>query len=531
VASVDGRYQVIVVGGGPVGMALAVELGRRGISCAVVERRERPEPIPKGQNLTQRTLEHFHFWGCAEALRAARVLPPGYPIGGVVCYGDLASEYWHAPAGREAVGAYYFQGNERLPQYRTEAVLRERARAIPEVTTLFGWSALQVRADDRSARVTVLRDGEARERVLEADYVVGCDGARSLVRGQLGIPRSGPALSRRMVLAVFRSRELHEKLARFPERTTYRVLHPALDGYWRFFGRVDVGESFFFHAPLPPGRQPENLDIREVLYEAAGFPFACELDHVGFWGLRIEVAGTYRRGRGFIAGDACHSHPPYGGYGLNTGLEDAVNLGWKLAATLQGAGGEHLLDSYSEERQPIFAETGEGVIAAMIRRDGDFLRRYSPGKDRAEFEHAWAAQMGNADTGPAWYEPHYEGSPVVSGAPGGSCGVRGGHSFLARPGHHLAPQVLSSGRNVFEALGSGFTLLAFGGTGQGAARARERSRALGVPLTVVEDSYAEGRRAYGSPLILVRPDQYVAWAGSELPADLSGLLARSAGMN
>src|SRR4030081_3599162 len=112
------RYQVIIVGGGPVGMGLAVDLGLRGISCALVERHRTPQRIPKGQNLTQRTLEHFYFWGIVDALRAARVMPPGYPIGEVTAFGNLMSEYWHAPAGRELVRPYYFQANERMPQYR-----------------------------------------------------------------------------------------------------------------------------------------------------------------------------------------------------------------------------------------------------------------------------------------------------------------------------------------------------------------------------------------------------------------------------
>ncbi len=109
-------YQVVIVGGGPVGFALAVELGQRNVSCAVVERHHDVGRIPKGQNLTQRTLEHFYFWNCVEELRAARLLPPGYPIGGVTAYGNLASEYWYAPPGLEQVRSYYFQEDERLPQ-------------------------------------------------------------------------------------------------------------------------------------------------------------------------------------------------------------------------------------------------------------------------------------------------------------------------------------------------------------------------------------------------------------------------------
>lgn len=525
------RYQVVVVGGGPVGMGLAIELGQRGISCAVVERRVTPQRIPKGQNLTQRTLEHFSSWGCVDELRAARILPPDYPIGGVVAYGDLMSDYWHAPAGREAVGEYYFQRNERLPQYSTEAVLRERAHVLPKVTTFYGWSATHVEQDEAGIRVTAVSDANrAEEMTLEADYLVGCDGARSMVREEMGIDRTGADFDQRMVLAVFRSRALHEGLARFPERTTYRVLHPDLKGYWRFFGRIDVGEGWFFHAPVAKDTVEEGYDIHALLEAAAGFSFPYELDHVGFWDLRVEVAQVYRNGRAFIAGDSCHSHPPYYGYGLNSGLEDAANLGWKLGAVLDGWGGDHLLDSYSEERQPIFAETGEDIIAAGIERDRVFLERYSPEHDLVEFERAWTSEMAIADTGPQWYEPHYEGSSVVAGVPGARCSIHGGHSFAARTGHHLAPQRLSDGRNVFEALGTGFTLLAFD-VERGAFVDLERSaRSLGIPLDIVQDSYADGRRSYGSRLVLVRPDQYVAWVGDEAPEDPGLLLGNVAGL-
>src|SRR6266568_6152115 len=141
-------YDVAIVGGGPVGVALAVELGQRGVSCVLVERHLTPQQIPKGQNLTQRTLEHFYFWRCVDELRAARVMPPGYPIGGVTAYGNLMSEYWYSPPGREAVRSYYFQENDRLPQYCTEEVLRTRVSALPSAVCLSGWSAQTIAQDE-----------------------------------------------------------------------------------------------------------------------------------------------------------------------------------------------------------------------------------------------------------------------------------------------------------------------------------------------------------------------------------------------
>jgi 2-polyprenyl-6-methoxyphenol hydroxylase-like FAD-dependent oxidoreductase len=523
------RFQVIIVGGGPVGVALAVELGQRGVECAVVERHLTPQQIPKGQNLTQRTLEHFYFWNCVDELRAARLLPPGYPIGGVTAYGNLMGEYWYSPKGREVVHSYYFQENDRLPQYLTEEVLRRRLESLPSVTCLFGRSAKSVEQNDKGVRVLVADEGwPYEEQVLAADYVVGCDGARSLVRDILGIDRGGADFDQRMVLAVFRSKELHEGLKRFPERTTYRVLKPELRGYWQFFGRVDVGEGWFFHAPVPAGTTQQNYDFHGLLQEAAGFQFGCTFDHVGFWDLRIAVADRYRGGRAFIAGDAAHTHPPYGGFGLNSGLEDVANLGWKLAAVLQGWGGDSLLDSYSAERRPIFVETGEAVIAGGIERDRAFLDRYNPALDKAEFEAAWS-EMAMGGLGAQSYEPHYEGSPVVMGPPDGTCSIHGSHSFMARAGHHLAPQQLSIGRNVFEELGDCYSLLVFD-AGPLSKPFEKAAQALGMPLKVIEDTDEAGRREYAARLILVRPDQYVVWAGDSPPNDAGALLRRVAGI-
>jgi 2-polyprenyl-6-methoxyphenol hydroxylase-like FAD-dependent oxidoreductase len=551
------RYQVIIVGGGPVGVALAVELGQRGISCALVERHLTPQRIPKGQNLTQRTLEHFYFWNCVEELRAARIMPPGYPIGGVTAYGNLMSDYWFAQEGRESVQSYYFQKNERLPQYLTEEVLRRRLKDLPSVTTMFSWSAETIEQDGDGVRVTVGEYSGAKEpvfgwaadpvgpdgksegasplpsapsirRVLEADYVVGCDGGRSTVREQLGIDRGGSDFDQRMVLAVFRSRELHEGLKRFPERTTYRVLKPELKGYWQFFGRIDVGEGWFFHAPVPNDTTPENYDFHGLLQEAAGFKFPVAFDYVGFWDLRIQIASRYRQGRAFIAGDAAHTHPPYGGFGLNNGLEDVTNLGWKLTAALQGWGGDRLLDSYGEERRPIFIETGEAMIAGGIERDRAFLERYSPERNREEFEEAWS-KLATGGNRPQSYEPHYEGSSVVLGPPNSACSIHGRHSFVAEAGHHLAPQLLSSGRNVFEELGPAFTLLAFGADPRAVEAIEKAAKSAGVPLKVVRDTYEEGRKAYESRLVLVRPDQYVVWTGDAAPSDGTKVMQTIAG--
>jgi 2-polyprenyl-6-methoxyphenol hydroxylase-like FAD-dependent oxidoreductase len=521
--------QVVIVGGGPVGTGLAIELGQRGIRCILVERYLNPQPIPKGQNLTQRTMEHFHFWGAEKELRAARTIPPEYGIGGMTSYGTLLGKYHHDWLQRELVRPFYFTDNERLPQYATEAVLRRRLAELPAVETLYGWSAEELGQDANGVHVTAAERGGPGRRHLRADYLVGCDGSRSTVREKAGITQTRTDHDRLMVLLVFRSKGLHELLQRYPGKSFYNVLHPELKGYWRFFGRVDLGTTWFFHAPVPPGTTKDSMDFRRYLHAAAGAEFDVEFDHIGFWDLRIAIADSYRRGRIFIAGDAAHSHPPYGGYGINTGLEDAANLGWKLAATLQGWAGAGLLDSYGEERRPVFESTAREFIEKSIQVDRDFLQAFSPEHDLQAFERAWAERQSGARSEVASFEPHYEGSTVVWGPSGSRCSAVGSHSFLARAGHHLAPRQIRPGRNVYEELGSSFSLLALQDGDAVPARFEEAARRLRIPLKVIPGADADARASYGAAYVLVRPDQFVAWASDELRTDAAEILSRAIG--
>jgi 2-polyprenyl-6-methoxyphenol hydroxylase-like FAD-dependent oxidoreductase len=467
-------------------------------------------------------MEHMAAWGCEAELRAAKPIPDSYGIGGLTAYGSLLGKYHYDWMRRELVRPYYYTDNERLPQYATEAVLRARAAQLPSVEFMLGWQAEDVVQDENGVAVAITERNGPGRKWLRGDYVVGCDGSRSIVRDRAGITQTLSDHDRTMVLAVFRSPELHEKLLEhYPGKSFFCTLTPDMKGYWRFFGRVDMDARFFFHAPVPLGTTRDNYDFTALIHQSAGASFGVQYDHIGFWDLRFAVADSYRAGRVFIAGDAAHSHPPYGGYGINLGFEDARNLGWKLAATLQGWGGEALLDSYSAERQPVFVSAAADFIEKSIHVDRDFLAAFDPNQDLAAFEAEWARRSSGAVAEVGAFEPHYEGSPAVFGPDGGRCSAVGSHVFLARPGHHLPPCMLSDGRNVFQALGEGFTLLAFGADPAG-------FEAAGGKLTVVQDTAADGRERYGARLILVRPDAYVAWAGDNA-VDAAAILRRAGG--
>jgi 2-polyprenyl-6-methoxyphenol hydroxylase-like FAD-dependent oxidoreductase len=522
------RAEVAIIGGGPVGLGLAIELGQRGIDCVLVERQAAMHRVPKGQNLTQRTLEHFHFWGMEKALRASRTIPAEYGIGGLTAFGALTGPHTYDWLQRDWVRDYYFTANERVPQYVTETVLRRRLANLPTVRTYYGWSAEAVGKDGEGARASIVNSAGQR-RTLRADYLIGCDGSRSLVREAAGISETRSDHDRLMVLLVFRSERLQELVARFPGKSYFKVLSPELDGYWRFIGRVNLEQTWFFHAPVPREAAANGLDAAACLAEAVGAPIDVDLEYTGFWDLRVAGADAYRSGPILIAGDAAHSHPPYGGYGVNTGLEDAVNLGWKLAATLRGWGGPALLDSYERERRPVFLSTARDFIERSIAEDRDFLRRFDPAKDEAAFAQAWQGREQDARVEIDTFEPNYEGSPIVCGPPDGRCSALGGHAVRARAGHHLAPAPLSDGRDIFEALGTGFTLFALDANPAAVAAFVAAADALGAPLTVVSDSRRDRRALYEAELILIRPDQFVAWTGSAGEADPAGIMARATG--
>jgi hypothetical protein len=474
-------------------------------------------------------MEHFQFWEVEDAIRAARVMPADFPIAGMTSYGTLLSEYSYEWYARDLVRPYYFTANERLPQYLTESVLRARVEELPAVDCWYGWSVEQVEQDDDGARVIIAETGTKGRRVLEGNYLAGCDGSRSVVREQAGITQGLSDHNRLMVLLVFRSAELHELLGRYPDASFFNVLHPDLEGYWRFLGRVDVGESWFFHAPVPPGTTRDNFDFVGLLHETVGAEFACEIEHVGFWDLRFAIADKYRAGRVFVLGDAAHSHPPYGGHGINLGFEDARNLGWKLAARLQRWGSDELLDSYEQERHPVFKVTAEEFILSYIENDRAFLSSHDPGRDRDDFDRAWETRRAGANADVQSFEPNYEGSPVVAGPVDGVCSARGSHEFTARSGHHLPPRSLSNGQSISDALGPGFTLLALDAAPDTIASFEQAAIRLSVPMRVVQDGYTGELMDYRSRLVLIRPDHFVAWTANEPPSDPVEVLRRCIG--
>ena len=500
--------QVLIVGGGPVGLGLAIELGQRGVATLVLEAHHRPQNIPKGQNLTQRTMEHFQAWGVEKELRRAQPIPAEADSGGITAYGSLLHGPHHDWLKRNLVNDFYCARNARLPQYATEYVLRDRVAQLGGVKLHSGWQVESVEQEKEFGRVRAVNKDDGRAREFVADYVIGCDGSRSTVRQSAGISQTMHDHDKLMALLVFRSPEFDRLLQGFSGKSYFNVLHPDFAGYWQFFGRVDTDSTFFFHAPVLGQRSEDPDDLAAMLHRAVGAEFAAEFTYVGFWDLRFAIADAYRSGRILLAGDAAHSHPPYGGFGINTGFEDARNLGWKLAARLQGWGGEALLDSYHLERHAVFASTASDFIARSIENDRAFVRALDRGLDEAELNDALALRAKQAEADVYDYAPHYCGSPVIMGEDGATISAVGIHTRQVEPGRLLPQAQLPCGTCTCDRLGHGFVLITSDNTvaAQFALAADER----GIPL----DRFSGLGEIYGHDHIVIRPDRYVAWAAS-----------------
>lgn len=514
------KESIAIVGGGPVGLALAIDLGQRGIAVDVFEKYETIHRIPKGQNLTQRSAESFKSWGVEDRVRESVAIPLSFGTSGMTAYGGLSSGYHYKWLVRSDVREFYAADNLRIPQYTVEQILRERAGGIDCISLHYNIEVTEVETPETP--VLIVKDrtsGETRRH--DARYVVGCDGARSVVRDSVGITRTFRSNRKRMILAVFRCPALDELMEQFDRISYMNVMNPDKEGYWQFFGRVEFG-TWFFHTTVPEDSTAETLDFDQVLSTAVGQAVESEVDYLGFWDLRIAVADNYRKGNVFIAGDAAHTHPPYGGYGVNNGFEDVRNLGWKLAAAIENWGSEDLLNTYTAERKPVFDSTADAFIARMIAEDAAFVSKFAPENDRQAFEAAWEQRSVGTKRDVDGYCPHYSGSPIVIGGSGVSS-AEGKHSHVARPGYLLSPRLDSSERTDHKAL----TLFVVGEIAGVADEFIEASEQCRIPLVVQTLPDNQDTKVWGSKAILVRPDRFVSWVWHGEAIDPGGVIKKA----
>lgn len=502
---------VLVVGAGPVGATLALELARHGVACLVAERSVAPSRHPKMDFVNARSMELFARLGVADDIRARGVPPQhGFVFHWSRTFAEPPVATWSYPSvevvgesiARDTDGAVPAEPYQRLAGSILEDVLREHARAHPLIDLREGWTVAELDPDAPGA-LLVGPDGE-RHRV-SATYVVGCDGAGSDVRRQLGIGMTDDGPTADHCDIYFTSSD------------------PVLREHGRYFlsivgtgvTLVSRDEDVTWTAALPLlGDERVRTDPVGALKARLGVDFVIdEVLDVTQWQGRLAVADEYRRGQVFLAGDAAHQFFPTGGHGANTGIGDAVDLGWKLAACLNGWGGPVLLDSYEAERRPVALFNRE-----MCHNLLEVWRRFpvlaAQGASRSHLAGFLAQDAYQIDNIGIHCGYRYETSPVICHEDGEAPPWHW-RSIVPTtwPGGRAPSLRLADGTALYGLLGPGLTLVDLTDDRAGATLV-EQAVARGVPMTHLAVDDDAVRRVWESDLVLVRPDQHVAWRGS-----------------
>lgn len=529
---------MLIAGGGPFGLMLAIELGRRGVSVGLFDAKPSTAVNPQANATQARTMEHYRRLGFADEIRQLG-LPPDYPtdIAYFTRYADYELARFRLPAARKA-GAMV-RSNEgswtaaeaphRVSQKFVEPVLRKHAEQAGDVAIRFGWALTAF--EDKGDHVTadVARTDGAERMNVTARYLIGGDGARSMVRKAIGARLQGTSSEQRN----FMGGRMYAVYLRCPEFYAATGKDPAWMNWTfnpdrrAFMAAVDGKGDFAFHTQLQPHEDEATLtdeDARALFHQACGAKLPCEiLSHMGWTAGRALVADKMREGRVFIGGDAAHLFTPTGGLGYNTAVEDAVNLGWKLVASLKGHAGPALLDSYGFERRKA-ALRNTGYARAFADSVGNFIPEPTLEDPGSAALRAAAGQYLEDHSRREFNIPgitfgtRYDGSPVLpapdveipedaanvyaqSGLPGG------------RPPHWWLPD----GTSLYDHFGFDWTLLRLGPDAPEATELIASARRQGLALKELNLPMPELSAAYGAPLVLIRPDQTVAWRGVETP--------------
>lgn len=542
------RTRVAIVGGGPSGLLLAIELGRRGVACALFEERATSPTLPKANATTSRTMEHYRRLGFAAEIRALG-LPEDYPqdITYFSRYTGFELARLKGRTRREALNARESADSRwptpeplhRVQQMFVEAELKRQAERWPSAQLRFGWRARrpQVHADGVSLEAEDLATGRV-ERV-DADYVVGCDGPKSVVREALGARYEGLSgeerdfMGGRMLAVYIRSAAFYDIVSAPRSWQYWAVNHEQR----ALMNAIDGKALWVLHVQLPRGGQSPRDYAGESLVRATGREFPFEILGVAEWTAGYTlVAESFGSERAFIAGDAAHLFTPTGGQGYNTSIDDASNLGWKLAAVCQGWGGPGLLASYEAERKPI-AHRNTRFARAMADSIGRIelpasLEDASAGGEaaRAEFGERLHRHAATEFEIPGIHLGVFYGESGVVCADGSPPPPDDWHRYQpqATPGARAPHVWLEEDVSVFDRLGRDFSLLRFN-PGIDARPLVAAAGARGLPLEVVDVASAQARELYGRDLVLVRPDHHVAWRDNALPEVPGELLARATG--
>jgi 2-polyprenyl-6-methoxyphenol hydroxylase-like FAD-dependent oxidoreductase len=518
---------VLVIGGGPVGLALAGDLGWRGIACTLVEQSDGSIYQPRMDLVGIRTMEFCRRWGIVPAVEGSPY-PRDYAQDNIYLTSltgyELGRERFpgigQAPPPKESP-----QRRERCPQNMFDPILRAFAAAQKNVALRYRTRLVSF-TQDADLVTAVVEDAEtgAREEIL-ARTIVGCDGARSLVRETLGIAMQGNPVLTYTTNVIFRCPQL---LSLHDKGKAYRHIFIGPEGTWATIVAINGRDEWRFS--IIGGAEQRDYttdDIKAAIRRAVGRDFAFEILSVLPWVRRELVAERYRGGRGFIAGDAAHVMSPTGGFGMNTGIQDVVDLSWKLAAGIEGWGGDGLLDSYSIERQPIGTRNvteASGNLRRMLSVPPhpnllDDTPQGAATREKVGREFSKTMRREWFTLG-AHLGYRYENSPICW--PDGTAAPPDdprAYVPTARPGHRAPHAFLADGRSTLDLFGRGFALIGFGADAAEAAPLLEAARRRNLPLTFTAIAEPHIAALYERKFVLVRPDGHVAWRGDRIPED------------
>jgi 2-polyprenyl-6-methoxyphenol hydroxylase-like FAD-dependent oxidoreductase len=545
--AIERSARVLIVGGGPAGLVLAIELGRRGIPCIVFEQNFDTPNFPKANSTTSRTMEHYRRLGIADDIRQIG-LSDDYPADTsyYTRYSrhELARLRW--PSRREAMKSRHQYDPHwptpepvlRAQQMLIEPVLKRHAGKYPAIELRFGWRVEEIDGGDASVRLRATELATGRIEDFVADYAVGCDGPRSIVRAALGIKYEGLGTEEGLFLGG-RMLAVHLDAPAFYDRV-------GAARSWQYWAinrercailiAIDGRGRFVFHTQLPRGQKGTLDYARESLALAMGKEFPCHIMAIAEWTAGFTlVAERYGTGRIFLAGDAVHLFTPTAGLGYNTSVDDAANLGWKLAAVIEGWGGPGLLASYETERKPVayrntrfarsIAEFFRGIeLPSTLEDDGpDGAAARAALGPRL---HALSSR--EFDAPGVHFGMFYGDSPIVAVEDGGAPPDDPGHYVpSAKPGARAPHAWLGEGVALYDRFGRDFTLLRLARHATSALEHAACRRAM--PLAVVEVNDKNVRSLYERDLILIRPDQHVGWRGNAIPQDADTLVNRLSG--
>ncbi|MEV6523429.1 FAD-dependent monooxygenase [Longispora sp. NPDC051575] len=518
---------VLIVGAGPVGSVLALELAHHGVPSMVIDRAVGPSKHPKMDYINGRSMELLHRLGVADEVRAGGIGPEhnanfvwtrGFDQPTVATWEHASVDEWVERYAQVNDGSAPTQPYQRVQGSLLEGILRERATGHPLVDVRDGWTFTELYQDDTGVVATVVDSTTNTWHTIRARYLVACDGGSSTVRQFLGIGADNNGPRTQFVSVYFKSSDpvlrSHGRGFVTVEASGVTLVSRDERDTWTASLRLFEGETL-------------TEDPVELVQRRLGVRIAIdEVLSIAQWEGALAVAATYRRGSVFLAGDSAHQFYPTGGHGANTGLGDAVDLGWKLGAVVNGWAGPKLLDSYEAERRPVALFNRE-MCANLL----EVWRRFAQlARDGASSEHIagfLAEETHQGDNGGIHFGYRYVDSPVIC-AEDGPAPIWRWRELVPTtwPGGRAPSLRLADGSNVFDHLGPELTLVDTSGDGEPLVR---RAAERGIPvryLRIDDDTVA---KVWERALVLVRPDQHVCWRADEAPADWNAVLDRVVG--